>query len=252
MDEDFRRELEERLRNVVDSIGDAEIRTLVKNVLEEGFTHSEVEPTIPFERAPASRSTHHAYPGGLLEHTVSVAEMAVALAEVFGGVYGVEVNVDIVRAAAVLHDYGKVTSYEEKEDGGYKLSDLGRRIDHLSVITAELYARGAPLELVHAVAAHHGRGSPVPPNTPEAMIVHQADRTDAEMATEVFRAARNVVAARLKELGVEPEGGLVDAIIRELSPAAVFEKRIREGREAVREMVAEALKEVRDHASNEG
>ncbi|MEO2242008.1 MAG: HD domain-containing protein, partial [Euryarchaeota archaeon] len=172
-------------------------------------------------------------------------KLALAMAEVFEEVYGVRVDRDLILAAALLHDLGKATSYEEGE-AGYKYSDFARRLDHLTAVTAELYARGAPLELIHAVAAHHGRGSPVPPNTPEALIVHLADNADAQFAEEVIRAARGIVRARLQELGEEPTDELVDAILDRLTPTEVFLTRVREGRDAVRELIAEALEEVRE------
>jgi len=240
-----REELLKELERLVDDIEDAELRDLVKKLLEEGLSHEEAPELDGLEEAPASRKGHHSYPGGLLEHTVATAKLALAMAEVFEEVYGVQVDRDVVLAAAILHDLGKAVSYEESE-GGYKYSEFARRLDHLTALTAELYARGAPMELIHAVAAHHGRGSPVPPNTPEALIVHLADNADAQFAEEVIKAARGIVRARLQELGEEPTDELVDAILERVTPTEVFLTRVREGRDAVRKLIAEALEEVRE------
>ncbi|WP_457614382.1 HD domain-containing protein [Methanopyrus sp.] len=242
-------ELKLKLKELAESIEDEALRELVMKVLEEGFVHEEVPDPDPLEETPASRRQHHSYPGGLLEHTVATAKLALAMAEVFEEIYGVEVDRDLVIAAAVLHDLGKTTSYERHE-GRYKISDFGRRLDHLTLIAAELYARGAPMELIHAVAAHHGRGSPVPPNTPEALIVHLADRSDAEFATEVVKAARNVIRARLRELEVEPTDELVEEVLRRVGPSEVFLTRVREGRDAVRRLVAGVLEEIERDSSS--
>ncbi|WP_088335563.1 MULTISPECIES: 3'-5' exoribonuclease YhaM family protein [unclassified Methanopyrus] len=242
-------ELKLKLKELVESIEDEGLRELVMKVLEEGFAHEEVPDPEPVEEVPASRRQHHSYPGGLLEHTVATTKLALAMAEVFEEIYGVEVDRDLVIAAAILHDLGKATSYEQREER-YKISDFGRRLDHLTLIAAELYARGAPVELIHAVAAHHGRGSPIPPNTPEALIVHLADRSDAEFATEVIKAARNVVRARLRELGMEPTDELVEEVLRRVGPSEIFLTRVREGRDAVRQLVAEILEEIEEGPSS--
>lgn len=184
----------------VDMIRDAELRAKVRAVLEEqkvlltgqGFS---------LEESPGGRSHHHAYPGGLLQHTLATVRLALALCDVVESIYGAEVNRDVVLAATILHDVMKAACYSELEDGRYILSPLGERLDHVTLAVSELARRGFPLEVLHAVAAHHAEHGPVSPKTLEALIVHVADLADAKLNGEVLRAARFL----LREgVGVEP------------------------------------------------
>ncbi len=142
------------------------------------------------EESPGGRSHHHAYPGGLLQHTIATVRLALALCDVVEQVYGAEVDRDVVLAAAILHDVMKAPCYAEKEDGTYRLSELGERLDHVTLAVAELARRGFPMEVLHAVAAHHAEHGPISPRTLEALIVHIADLADSKLNGEVLRAAR--------------------------------------------------------------
>jgi len=79
-----------------------------------------------------------------------------------------------------------------RDDGTYGTSPLGERLDHTTLLLGELYGK-APLELLHVLAAHHGRYGPVSPRTIEALIVHVADVADATLNGEVQDAARFLV-----------------------------------------------------------
>jgi len=114
-----------------------------------------------FRRAPCSRAGHHAYLGGLLEHTVGVATLAHELCLVHPGL-----NPDLLLTAALLHDVGKVREFELGAE--IALSDEGRLVGHVVVgerMIAEQIARlqGFPepkaLALSHCVLAHHGADS---------------------------------------------------------------------------------------------
>src|SRR3954452_5958518 len=110
-----------------------------------------------FRRAPCSRAGHHAYLGGLLEHTVGVATLAHELCLIHPGL-----NPDLLLTAALLHDVGKVREFELGAD--IALSDEGRLIGHVPLgerIIGERAANtGLPvaksLALSHCVLAHHG------------------------------------------------------------------------------------------------
>jgi 3'-5' exoribonuclease len=109
-------------------------------------------------RAPCSRAAHHAYLGGLLEHTVGVATLAHELCLVHPGL-----NPDLLLTAALLHDVGKTREFDLRAEIG--LSDEGRLIGHVVVGERMISERIAgirgfsgakALALSHCVLAHHG------------------------------------------------------------------------------------------------
>ena len=141
-----------------------------------------------FERAPGSTKGHHAKIGGLLQHTVEVANIAVTSARAIR-----KANVDLVTAGALLHDVGKVEAYEIGP-GGFAATPCGLLVGHVVLgllhVERRLTTLGEPpctegqlLELRHMILSHHGKlefGSPVVPMTLEAQIVHQADDASAK------------------------------------------------------------------------
>jgi 3'-5' exoribonuclease len=111
-----------------------------------------------FRRAPCSRAGHHAYLGGLLEHTVGVATLAHELCLVHPGL-----NPDLLLTAALLHDVGKVREFDLGAE--IALSDEGRLVGHLVIGERMVSERIASLggftdakafALSHCVLAHHG------------------------------------------------------------------------------------------------
>ncbi len=139
-----------------------------------------------FARAPAARQNHHAYIGGLLEHTISITRMA----EAFARTSNAPIDADLLVAGALLHDVGKV---EELAVGTtIEYTDTGRLVGHLTLGTIMVKDRcdalkGFPREklwlLLHLILSHHGRlefGSPVRPAIPEALALHHLDNLDAK------------------------------------------------------------------------
>ena len=134
---------------------------------------------------PAAVMVHHAYPGGLLDHILKVADTCDAL----GAAYGADR--DLLFAGAVLHDIGKLDELTRGESTGY--SREGNLIGHITlgvVIVREAAARHAGFPddlralLEHLVVSHHGSrqlGSPVEPMTIEALILSAADDLDAKI-----------------------------------------------------------------------
>lgn len=144
-----------------------------------------------FAQAPAAKSMHHAYRGGLLEHSLSIA----AMAERACGHYR-EMNRDLVMAGVFLHDLGKTEELTYARSFGY--SDEGNLLGHISMEAQWIQKAidGLPgfpemlrLHLLHIVLSHHGRleyGSPVLPKTPEALLVHTLDDLDGKLEV-IFR-----------------------------------------------------------------
>ena len=219
----------EELLKLVDLIEDGELREKVRAFLvkqEVALTGQKLQ----LEESPGGRSIHHAYPGGLLQHTVATVKLALALCDLLEQVYGAEVDRDIVISAAVLHDIMKAACYEEKEDGTYIYSPLGERLDHITLAVAELAREGFPLEVLHAVAAHHAEHGPISPKTLEALVVHIADVADSRLNGEVMRAARFLLR---EATGVE---------VKRLTPEQAFKvviAKARGGWEGVRECASE-------------
>jgi len=147
------------------------------------------QPALPVGVCPAGAYQHHSYRGGLVEHTVSVVKLCMSLCDVVEEQYGGRVDRDLVLAGAVLHDIMKVYCYEETGGGGFRTSEFGGLVDHLSLMIAEMYRRGLPLDLVHVVAGHHGDAGPTKPKTLEALIVSVADQADSDLNGKLLHAA---------------------------------------------------------------
>jgi 3'-5' exoribonuclease len=154
-------------------------RTLTGAILLE-------EPVISrFAVAPAARGMHHAYIGGLLEHSLSMATLAAALAAHYP-----YVNKDLLIAGALLHDVGKTLEYTL--DGSFDYTEDGRLVGHIvrAIVMVEQTAAALNFpeselrQLVHLIASHHGThewGAPVIPKTLEAILLHQLDLLDSRV-----------------------------------------------------------------------
>jgi 3'-5' exoribonuclease len=144
-----------------------------------------------FCRAPAAMSFHHAYLGGLLEHTLNAMQVADAIMPFYPGL-----NRDLVIAGIFLHDIAK--TWELCYDCAFGYTDSGQLVGHIvkSAIWVEHKAKEAaaqlgepiPQDLIdvlqHIILAHHGThefGSPRLPSTPEAFAVHQIENMDAKL-----------------------------------------------------------------------
>jgi len=124
--------------------------------------------------APCTRSGHHAYQGGLIEHTVGVASLAQTLCQ-----WHPRLDVDLLVAAAIVHDVGHIRSW--RLGATFEPTEEGRLIGHLRIghDIVDAAARragvddGRRLALLHAVAWHHGppAGGPSTPATAEALAL---------------------------------------------------------------------------------
>lgn len=167
------------LLGLVEAVADPHLRTLIQAFLDDEDVVSRLR------RAPAAKTVHHAYPGGLLEHTVSSLKLSHRIADHYP-----QVDRDLLVAGAFLHDLGKIRELGFERQVEY--SDEGRLVGHL-VMTAQWIhdkARraGVPRDLehhvTHIVLAHHGRleyGSPKPPMTLEALLTHYIDDLDSRV-----------------------------------------------------------------------
>ena len=124
-----------------------------------------------------------------MQHTASVVRVSLTLCDLVEEYYGGVVDRDAVVAGALLHDVMKCYCYEESDEGGFRTSDFGGRVDHLSLMVGEMIARGFPWNIVHVVAAHHGDVGATKPKSMEALIVSLADLMDSEFNGKLLRAA---------------------------------------------------------------
>ena len=156
-------------------------RPPLRELLGEIFSGSRWER---FIRNPAAKRFHHAYIGGVLEHSVDVAEMALAVAATAPGV-----DRDMVIAGALLHDIGKTE--EISADIGFSYTEAGHLVGHITAgaliidaaaLQVQFLSEAERKSLLHIVLSHHGsrdKGSPIGCATREAVIVHYADELNA-------------------------------------------------------------------------
>ncbi len=139
-----------------------------------------------FFTAPAAMQYHHAYLGGLLEHILSVAKLAISFSK-----YYPTIKRDLLVTGIILHDIGKTRelSYERS----FQYTDEGLLTGHLISGVLMIHEKvqkieGFPSDLLnvlfHLILSHHGEyewGSPVKPGTPEAIALHHLDNLDAKV-----------------------------------------------------------------------
>lgn len=149
-----------------------------------------------FSEHSAAKTIHHAFRGGLLEHTVSVTKLCNGFADNYE-----LLNRDLLLSAAMLHDIGKLKELSDLPENDY--TDEGQLLGHI-YIGAEYVGKKIdgieefPVklrhELIHCILAHHGElefGSPKKPALAEALALSMADNMDAKMETlnELFNTA---------------------------------------------------------------
>ena len=134
-----------------------------------------------WRRAPCSRAGHHAYLGGLLEHTVAVATLAHETCQLHPGL-----NSDLLLTAALVHDIGRVREFTYGAEIG--LTDEGRLLGHLVIGERLLSERfpdvldeGRALGLLHCVLSHHGAAAAPGGRfaSPEALALYRLNALDA-------------------------------------------------------------------------
>lgn len=172
-------EMVAELRQVIDRLEEPFRQLLTDILLEPEFLHR-------FSEVPAALMMHHAYVGGLIEHTLAMVPFCKLAAERYP-----MINLDLLITGALLHDLGKVMDYEPRAT--FPLTDEGRLVGHITrgvVMVEEAIARITDFpadlrqQLTHMLVSHHGKtewGSPMPPRTLEAVLLHQIDLLDSRV-----------------------------------------------------------------------
>lgn len=144
-----------------------------------------------FMKAPAGVKNHHAYPGGLMEHVVSLLQLVEQVVPCYP-----QLNRDMLIMGAFLHDIGKID--ELAYDHGFSYTDVGQLVGHVvmgvSILeekaraVEKLTGEGIPSDVMnclkHMIVSHHGEyefGSPKLPMTVEALTLHLLDNLDAKL-----------------------------------------------------------------------
>ena len=176
-------ELEGFLEHLAREIHDPGLRSPVERLLLGGPLAED------FRRAPCSRAGHHAYLGGLLEHTVSVGTLVGDVCQLHP-----RLDSDLLMAAALLHDVGKAREFTY--GARFELSDEGRLLGHMA-IGAQLVASAAGdlpaarrLPLLNCILSHHGPDSGPGRvgggrsggfDSPEALALYRLNALDASV-----------------------------------------------------------------------
>jgi 3'-5' exoribonuclease len=165
----------------------------LRSLLKKIFTPERFEK---FAFAPAGKSFHHHYIGGLIEHTLEVVQICDLMCDISEkSNFQPQINRDLLVTGAMLHDVGKVE--ELSYDSVFDYTDKGRLVGHIVIAANWIY--GAcnqipyfPEELqtlvLHLVLSHQGKlenASPVEPKTLESIILYYADELSAK--TNAFR-----------------------------------------------------------------
>src|SRR5215213_10322164 len=169
-------ELEGFLEHLADEVHEPGYRALLDGILGDAALRAELR------RAPCTRAGHHAYLGGLLEHTVAVATLALEACQLHP-----RLNSDLLLCAAIVHDLGKTAEFTYGAELG--LSDEGRLLGHLVLGPQLLEPRMAALSaerrlaLLHCVVCHHGPEAAPGRRfgSPEALALHRLNALDSSV-----------------------------------------------------------------------
>lgn len=171
-----------RLLELTATVGNPHLQALLQAFLQDSAFAA------AFRQAPAAKTLHHAYIGGLLEHVVSLLELCDPICRHYP-----LLDRDLVIAGVFLHDIGKI--HELCFARSFAYTTRGQLLGHM-VIELEMIRQkiqeipGFPEELKvlleHLMISHHGQyefGSPKLPMFPEALILHYLDDLDSKMAS---------------------------------------------------------------------
>ena len=145
-------ELDGFLEHLAREVGDRRFAGLLEELLGDIALRAE------WRRAPCTRAGHHAYLGGLLEHTVAVATLALEVCQLH-----VRLNQDLLLTAAIVHDLGRTREFVYGAEIG--LSEEGRLLGHLVIGERIVSERAGILDdqrrlaLLHCILCHHGAGT---------------------------------------------------------------------------------------------
>ncbi len=168
------------LRAIVNGFTNPHLRALLKSILDDGPL------TALYKMAPAAKTIHHAYRGGLLEHVLSLCQLSRLMASHYK-----TIDLDLLLTGAILHDIGKVEELSYAR--GFSYSTDGQLLGHIILGLRLLHTKFEKLPdfppklrtlIEHMIVSHHGElefGSPKVPIFAEALLLHHLDNMDSKM-----------------------------------------------------------------------
>lgn len=169
-------ELDGFLEHLAREVHEPQFRALLERLLADEALRAR------WRQAPCTRTGHHAYLGGLLEHTVAVATLAVEACALH-----VRLNSDLLITAAIVHDLGKTEEFTYGAEIG--LTEEGRLLGHIPLGVRLIEARAEGMDparraaLIHCVLCHHGPDAAPGRRygSPEALALHRLNALDASV-----------------------------------------------------------------------
>lgn len=172
--------LSKELFALIETVKDPYLNILLLSIFEDpGVKNS-------FLNHAAGAEIHHAYIGGLAQHTLEVAKTVIHFCSMYK-----DIDYDMAVTASLLHDIGKIIELSDFPENKY--TDIGRLLGHISIgvkiVNEEIakmpdFPADKKLALEHCILSHHGTlemGSPVVPMTLEAVVLNNADKASAEI-----------------------------------------------------------------------
>ncbi|MFW5751695.1 MAG: 3'-5' exoribonuclease YhaM family protein [Planctomycetota bacterium] len=194
-----------RLDTVLASVTEPDLHALLTALFAAGAVRE------AFLAAPAATALHHARPGGLAEHTLAMVDLAQDLAQRYS-----QVDLDLLRAGALLHDLGKID--ELAWQGCFAYTSRGNLLGHIAlgierleqlIATLPDFPRALHDRLIHMLLSHHGRlehGALREPAFLEAWLLHAIDDLDATV--DAF------IAAVEQDDGPDPDWTATNALLQ--------------------------------------
>jgi 3'-5' exoribonuclease len=175
-----RDEMFSELQSIVAGLQNPHLRALLQSFF------ADPQLAAAYRLAPAAKSVHHAFLGGLIEHVLSLCGLARSMAAHYP-----YVDLDLLLTGVILHDIGKLTELTYVRSFGY--SDEGQLLGHIVIglrmlgdkfSTLPDFPPGLRTLVEHMLISHHGElefGSPKQPLFPEALLLHHLDNLDSKM-----------------------------------------------------------------------
>ncbi len=173
-------QLQEELERIIETVEDNDYNALLHAFFDDAQFMRE------FTKAPAAQNNHHAYIGGLLEHTITLCRLVDAI----NNSTRVRLDRDLLITGTLMHDVGKIRELAVTTSIQY--TEIGGLLGHITIGANMIQQRAQTISdfperkcwlVIHMVLSHHGKrefGSPVLPCIPEAVVLHHADNLDAK------------------------------------------------------------------------